>query len=143
VNGVVDDEAVKTRRHESGFTLIEVLVASAIIMASIGVLMQLFASGLDRTQRAGRVAHMLVAQRAIVHQLAMVNPADQKGGEGVAEGIHYRWEAKTLAPLVPMYDSDHKPWRQFGLFSLHVIMEYGSGKQRDFNMKLIGWQEMP
>jgi len=134
---------MKTRSYESGFTLIEVLVASAIIMASIGVLMQLFASGLDRTQRAGQVAHMLMAQRAIVHQLEMVNPADQKGGEGVAEGIHYRWKAKTLAPVVPMYDSDHRPWRQLGLFSLHVIMEHGSGKHREFNMKLVGWQAMP
>jgi len=141
VNGVVDDEAVKTCRYESGFTLIEVLVASAIIMASIGVLMQLFASGLDRTQRAGQVAHLLTAQRTIAHELEMLNPAVQKQGEGVAEGIHYRWKVYREAVMKTVYDPDGKLSRQLGLFEVQVTMQHKRGKSRDFTLHLIGWKD--
>jgi len=133
----------ENRAGEQGFTLIEVLVASAIIMASIGILMQLFASGLDRTRRAGQLAHLLSAQRTIAHQLEMVNPATQKRGKGVAEGIHYHWQADMLAPFAPIYDPEDLSRRQLGLFLLRVTMQYGSNKQSEFDMKRLGWKTAP
>ena len=82
------------KQTESGFTLIEVLVASAIVIASIGVLLQLFASGLDRMHRSGTVAHRILLERQIVSELKSVNPAQQNSGKGSAEGWHYSWRGQ-------------------------------------------------
>jgi len=127
-------------RSESGFTLVEVLIASAIIMASIGVLMQLFASGLDRTQRAGKVAHLLTAQRVIVHELEVINPAIQKSGEGSAEGISYQWKVVADEAMKPAYDPDGGLNRQIGLFKVQVAMKLKLGKSKEFTFELIGWK---
>jgi len=135
----MNDEMNKDN-HESGFTLIEVLVASAIIMASIGVLMQLFASGLDRTQRAGKMAHLLTAQRVIVHELEVTNPAIQKSGKGVAEGLSYHWKASVSEPMRYVYDADGEHYRQVGLFEIQVTVMSVSGKSRVFFFDQIGWK---
>ena len=134
-----NSDEVNKHSHESGFTLIEVLVASAIIMASIGVLMQLFASGLDRTHRAGKVAHFLVAQRVIVHELEMINPAMQKQGKGIAEGMPYQWSVVPGETMKAMYNPDGELERQVGLFEIQVTINAGSGKKRFFTFELIGW----
>jgi len=135
------DVRCENRVSEQGFTLIEVLVASAIIMASIGVLMQLFASGLDRTQRAGQVAHLLLAERSIMHELEVINPALQRQGKGVAEGIHYRWKAHGEVAMAPIYDPDGKLNRQLGLFEVQVAMQNDRGKRSSFTLHLIGWKD--
>ena len=127
------------RSAEQGFTLIEVLVASAILMTSIGVLMQLFASGLDRTARAGRMAHFLAAERTIAHRLEVINPAIQKRGKGVAEGVRYHWRSSRIAPLVPIYDAEGISRRKLGLFLLHITMQSDNNRQREFEMTLTGW----
>jgi len=140
-----DDGSMNKHGHESGFTLIEVLVASAIIMASIGVLMQLFASGLDRTHRAGEVAHLLTAERSILHELEMVNPAMQQTGEGVVEGVQYHWQAKEKIGMKPVYDADGisgvSSSRQIALFEVQVSMLSERGKSILFTFDLIGWKD--
>jgi len=127
-------------RRELGFTLVEVLVASAIIMITIGVLMQLFASGLGQNKKAGQMAHLLIAERVIVHILEGVNPSVQNTGEGVAEDIHYQWDAVVGEPFVAVFDPEGFTKRKIALFTITVYLETISGKKYSFQYEKLGWQ---
>jgi len=120
-------------RKEAGFTLIEVLVASAILMMSIGVLLQLFGSGLDRVKRAGEVAHLLTAKRAIIHTLDGINPAAVSAGSGVAEGLRYSWKAVVEEPFQPLHQYGRTFIRyELALFAVAVDIERIGGKHHQF-----------
>jgi len=126
--------------EEQGFTLIEVLVASAIVVASIGVLMQLFASGLDRMHRAGEHAHLILAERQIVNDLSQINPAGTARGEGDAEGFHYRWSAQAASSLLPIYDPEGLLHRKAAIYDVRVtIMRPDHGKA-ELTLKRLGWR---
>ncbi len=130
-------------RREDGFTLIEVLIASAIIVVSLGVLLQLFASGLAHTQRAGQVAHLIAAQRSIVHTLEVVNPALRSEGKGVAEGLRYQWQASLRKPYRLMYDPGGSSRRDVALFALTVSVKTARGKTYRFTLDQLGWRPRP
>jgi len=126
--------------RESGFTLIEVLVASAIIMTTIGVLMQLFASGLGQNKKAGQVAHLLIAERAIVHILEGVNPGVKDKGKGIAEGVRYQWHAVVREPFLPVFDPEGFAERKVALFTMMVDLDTRNGKKHSFQYEQLGWK---
>jgi len=127
------------KHKQAGFTLIEVLIASAIIMASLGVLLQLFGAGLSQTKKAGRIAHYLSAQRSVERQLLDINPALQKEGEGKAEGISYRWHAVKIEPFRSFYDPESAPGRLFALFLITVELDV-DGKSKQMEISQLGWK---
>jgi len=130
-------------QRQDGFTLIEVLIASAIIMASLGVLMQLFGSGLERIQHAGQKAHMLASQRYIVHFLEDINPASQSDGKGVAEGLVFYWKASIQEPFHLIYGSEGAGQREVALYDIKVRLQTAQQKQFVFVIKQLGWHQRP
>jgi len=125
---------------ESGFTLIEVLVASAIIMVSIGVLMQLFASSLGQSKKTGQVAHLLTTERVIIHTLERVNPALQEKGEGLVEGLTYQWHAVVRDPFRPVFDPEGFSERKIALFTMMVDINTRRGRKYHFTYEQLGWK---
>lgn len=131
------------RGSEAGFTLIEVLVASAIVITSMGVLMQLFGSGLDRLYRAGEHARIILAERQIVNALSRLNPASAAQGEGDIEGLHYRWKARPASPFLTMYDSTDTLRRQVAMYDVQVVVERPADGEVTFVLKRMGWKSQP
>jgi len=127
---------------QAGFTLIEVLIASAIIMASLGVLLQLFGSGLDRTLRAGQQAHLLTSQRVIVHVLEGVNPATHQQGRGVAEGLPYHWTANIREPFLKIQDPEGLVDREAALFTMTVNVQDARTGEYHFSFDQLGWRDL-
>lgn len=127
-------------RAESGFTLIEVLVASAILVVSIGVLMQLFASGLDRMHRSGVVSHRILVERQIVSELRTINPAETISGKGSVEGQSYRWQAKAVSEFQLIHVSMEPSGTSGALFNIHVELMRNGKPERAFELTLLGWK---
>jgi len=128
-------------KTQHGFTLIEVLVAAAIVIMSIGTIMQLFGSGLDQNKRIGQLAHLLTAQRTIMARMEYINPAQQAEGEGVAETLHYQWHAKIAEPYQRIYQEENSFPREIALFTINVQIEKPRGGHYQFTLKRLGWRE--
>jgi len=120
--------------------LIEVLVASAIVVASIGVLLQIFASGLDRIHRSGNVAHRILIERQIVSDLKAINPVLQHSGEGIVEGWNYRWRADKLTEFRAMQISGSLTTKKAALFNINVDLIQGEELEHTFELLLLGWE---
>lgn len=83
-------------QRQRGFTLVEVLVATAILIASMGVILQLFNAGLNGMHRAGRAQHQLLAQRHIFNALQLVNPSADTQRSGEIIGFKYEWDVERI-----------------------------------------------
>jgi len=131
---------MKPFNKEQGFTLIEVLVASAIAVVSIGVLMQLFASGLNRMHRAGEHAHIILAEQQVINDLSQINPAKTTQGEGDAEGLHYRWSAQPASPVLPIYDPEGVRHRKAAMYHVRIAIIRPERDAVELTLKRLGWK---
>lgn len=129
-------------KRVKGFTLVEVLVASAIVIMSLGVLLQLFASGLDRNHRAAELAHLLTAQKVIVANLELLNPAQTREGQGIAEGLTYQWSSQVVEHYRRIYQPEAEFPREAALFQLNVQIGRVNGEAYFFSIQQIGWRAL-
>ena len=127
-------------KKQQGFTLIEVLVASAIVIMSIGTILQLFSVGLDQNQRVAQLAHLLTAQRTITAELEQINPAQQQKGQGVTAALSYQWEAKIVLPYKNIYEEESFFPQELALYNINVQIEKPRDGRYQFNLQQIGWR---
>ncbi len=127
-------------KKQQGFTLIEVLVASTIVIISIGTILQLFSVGLDQNQRVAQLAHLLTVQRTVTAKLEQLNPAQQQKGQGISVGLNYQWQAKILLPFTQIHQEESFFPRQLALYDIDVKIEKPRGGIYQFNLQQIGWR---
>lgn len=80
-----------------GFTLIEVVVAFAILSISLGVLLEVFAGALRNADLAGRYGQAALLAQSELERLATQGPLVE-GVETGEFGGGYRWE-RLVEPL--------------------------------------------
>ena len=126
-----------------GFTLIEVLVASAIAIASIGILINLFAGSLDQLSRIENRAGQLVVEKEIVTRLSLVNPAKETAGQGEVGAWRYQWQSEPETEFRRLVDyfSSESPPRLIALFLVSVEIAGPGGTTKTLEIKRVGWKE--
>jgi general secretion pathway protein I len=87
-------------RKNSGFTLIEVLLALAIIAIALTALLQATAQDVSNTQRLKEktISHLISLQGVAMVQLGLINPT---AGQAITQvtnmlGQRWYWQAQTL-----------------------------------------------
>ncbi|MCF7980433.1 MAG: prepilin-type N-terminal cleavage/methylation domain-containing protein [Pseudomonadales bacterium] len=131
--------------RNTGFTLIEVLIASAIVMGSIGLLLSLFGSSLDRMQRVGEQAHIIIAEKEIINRLSVINPAKQQKGEGKFGDWAYQWSAHPITSFkhVSDYLGEIPYPRYLALFAIDIEIIRPERKTINLRIHRLGWRETP
>lgn len=134
---------LQTPHYIRGFTLIEVLVASAISTVSIGVILQLFASSINRIYRTGEMAHDLLIQQQVMQELSLINPAEKKQGEITLAEKKYHWQVKQIkAPAVIPFTQEELITEKFaGLYQITVNIDDGA-KNNTWHLQWdqLGWK---
>lgn len=127
-------------KNQHGFTLIEVLVASTIVIMSLGTILQLFSSGLSQNHKVGQLAHLLSAQRTIVAKLEQINPAKQEKGKGVVQGLSYQWIAKITEPYQLVYQLENDFPREVAIYNITVDITKPRQGKYQFILQRLGWR---
>lgn len=131
------------RRSSAGFSLLEVLVASAIAIASMAVIIQLFGAGLFQMDRVSASAQEILVQKEVANRLATLNPALANEGEGMVGPWQYHWSVRQIQefkPVSPHFGEALVP-RVVGLFEISVEAESRKGKRLDWQMTRVGWRD--
>lgn len=114
------------RPRSAGFTLLEVLVAMAILAVAVTAVMQLFGQGLRLARASGEqlTATLLASQKLTEIAEASLAPGTSQGVEG-----EYRWQAavRPVPGLQPVeLPEGLRPTGQ--LVQVAVRVEWGRGK---------------
>jgi general secretion pathway protein I len=108
---------------DGGFTLLEVLVALAILGLAVTTAIQLFAGGLRLLKQAGdhQRATLIADQKA--RELSILEEGRETGTEGP-----FAWERKTMVADVPaeLTTAGSQPYH---LYSVTVRVSWGGGSR--------------
>ena len=127
-------------KKQQGFTLIEVLVASAILIASMGVILQLFNAGLSGMHRAGHAQHQLLAQRHIYTALQLVNPSTDTARTGEIIGFQYQWDAERIGTPYFIQANESLGGTNLQLYRFMVSMDDGTNEPVTFEFTRMIYQ---
>ncbi|MEQ1527909.1 MAG: prepilin-type N-terminal cleavage/methylation domain-containing protein [Methylococcales bacterium] len=128
--------------RSAGFTLIEVLIASAIMTASMGVLLQLFSSSINRMHRAGEIARDQLIEQQILQELAVLNPAEKNQGDLVIEGQEYHWQAtlKNKLQIMTETQGEFGVEKSAGLYEISVSGNDPDDSSLNMHWDQLGWK---
>lgn len=90
---------MKIKRHASGFTLVEVLLALAIIAIALAALLKSMAQSVENTHRIKQktVSHWVALQGVAMIQLNLLQllPSQETTQDTTMLGEHWFWRART------------------------------------------------
>ncbi len=116
-------------RGEGGFTLVEIVVAMAVLGVSLVLVIELFSGGL----RLGRASeeYTLAGQfaRQKMEEISLNREIQEGIEDGEFEGTHYRWqvEVKKIDLLLIPPETDYKP--PVDLYQVQVRIIWMSGSK--------------
>jgi general secretion pathway protein I len=119
--------SVGARRQDTGFTLLEVLVALVVLATTVVAVLQLFGGGLRLAQAAGDHGDAALLASA---KLADLEPGPL--AEGSTEGTDgpYRWTRRvTLDPALLPVQPDTPEAMLIRLARVSVEVQWGQGRR--------------
>ena len=103
---------IARHRRQTGFTLIEVVVAFAIFAMTIGALYESFTGALRREAQAQEREQALLVAQSVLEQLR-VRPGPWSTEDSGTVSGGWRWRAQ-VAPF-DKTQNEHSPWRAFAV----------------------------
>lgn len=112
---------------EAGFTLVEVIVALAILSAGLGLLLGLISNSLRQTASAERMAEASSLAQFLMEEVGTVLPIRPEARDGQYPN-GYRWHLK-VQPYDSARESEERP---VGLYRISAEIEWEQGAERRF-----------
>jgi len=113
-------------KRKQGFTLIEVLVAMAILSVGIAVLIELFSGSLRLLRTSGEYTKAVNYARVKMEEMTVKPTVNEGIEEGEFDGA-YRWQVdvKRVDILPARIEIDFKPPVELFLVKVHVLWKSG------------------
>ena len=111
----------------------------------MGIILQLFGSGLERMHKVGTQAHLIIAQREVQHRLSTLNPALKKQGNGVVEGWEYHWTASQTEDYRHVTETlGEIPYpRYVALYAIEVTLSREQQRNINWQFLRLAWRSTP
>lgn len=136
----------------SGFTLIEILVASVILFSSIAAVTLIYKGAYLSSDKAA--SHMLISGMASTIATNIRQNIRQRGNEsetelkneGTSLGVKYHWKANLLEFRAPpnIYDIDSGkvtvPENKYKLWQVELTLKHGSA-EKTYYFKELSWND--
>jgi len=87
---------VRARQRQRGFTLLEVVVAFAILVLSLGALLESFSMTLRRSEKARNLERAELLIESVKDQLGITVALNQAGASGTDEDCQWQVHALTV-----------------------------------------------
>lgn len=127
-------------RRSAGFTLLEAIVALAILTAGTMALFAALNGALRGIERAEAAARLDTATLNAIALLEAVNPMQQPQGEAMLGEVRVAWRATPVeAPGPALTDYLRPGLFDVGLYDVAVVLEVGGRVERRFVLRRAGW----
>lgn len=130
-------------RRESGFTLLEAIVALAILAAGAMALFAALNGALRSIERAEAAARLDTATENAVDWLEVVNPMNEPHGEVVLGDYTMRWRSEPVVGPTDNLTAYLQPGLyQVGLYAIEAELWLDGELAGRFTLRRAGWQQV-
>jgi len=128
------------RRNVDGFTLLEAIVALAILAAGAMALFAAINGALRSIERAETAARLDTATENAIAMLETINPMERPRGEERIGDLEVRWSAQAVEPPgVGLTDYLQPGLFDVGLYNVEVVLFLDGRIERRFILRRAGW----
>jgi len=134
----------------SGFTLVEVLIASTILFAALVVITDSFRASMVASQRADETVKLLTPLPVLIDAIAeqiRESPGAKVSGEGRLLSVDYQFEATSVLfePPLPRFNPETGAQEisepRYRLYDVSLTLRRPA-VQRTFSYREIAWQPL-
>lgn len=131
------------RHDHRGFTLLEAIVALAILAAGGMALFAALNASLRSIERIDAAARLDTATRNAIAHLETVNPMRQPEGETLLGEVRMRWVATPIeARREGLTDYLQPGYFDIALYRVEVELETAGEAPRRFELRRAGWEQV-
>jgi len=131
-----------------GFTLIEVLIALAILSSAIIIVFQIFSFGFRNLAKIGRYQDLYIAMNNIVEEIDLITDFEQnKKKSGKAGEFEYEWQATPHSPKQRMTTPFEENISSYMITLYKIVLKIyyeardGRRELREFTFYKVGWAD--
>ncbi len=137
-------------RRQSGFTLIEVLIAAVIMFTVLATATLSLRTALNASERAAVTAELLAPLpwiTPVIRDSLRADPAAERSGEGALFGVTYRFRANIVRLGAPptRFDPDAADFMDYGprfaLYDVELELER-DGETASFLYQELAWRPL-
>lgn len=124
--------------NKRGFTLLEVMIAIAILGVALTVILQLFAQGLDSAKRSGEYSKAVLYAKEKMEELIAMDDLAEGEESGEFDDV-YRWH-REIKPAELEDEEDQESYQPLPMeiFELSVRVSWLSdGKDKSFEVNTL------
>ena len=130
------------RRHARGFTLLEAIVALAILSAGGMALFAAMTQSVQMVNRAEQAREDDTALRNAMSWLEQVNPMQAPDGSMPLGEYELRWTSRLVEPVRPGATGYLEPGLyDVGLYELELQLWRGDTLRRELPVRRVGWRQ--
>ncbi len=129
------------RASEDGFSVLEAIVAMAILAAALIPLLALQGQFLRTTQALERVEQRLGAEETALAHIGALNLVQSPTGTLSTQSGEISWQSRAVMPARKARNADGFPSRyNITLYEVTVTLSYKGGRQEQFLLQGLGWK---
>jgi general secretion pathway protein I len=130
-------------RSSRGFTLLEAIVALAVLAAAGLALFAAMAQAMQMLQRAEHARAVDAAMRDAIALSERIDPLDRKGGELALDPYVVRWAARPVEPVRDNVTGFLQPGLyQVGLFDVRLDLWRDGRIERSIDVRRAAWKQV-
>ncbi|NOH46617.1 prepilin-type N-terminal cleavage/methylation domain-containing protein [Vibrio rotiferianus] len=126
-------------KQSRGFTLIEVLVALAILAGAFSVIFQGFNQVNINNFRVESLQQKVMLEDSIFRELQSINPSEKNSGVGKRGEVHFQWKASPISALAPLRTEEQTTKTYIQMFRVDVKYQ-NKGQEQTFDFEQMGWE---
>jgi prepilin-type N-terminal cleavage/methylation domain-containing protein len=128
-------------KTDSGFTILEALVALAILAAALIPLLGMQSQFVDRIAAQERLQTRLSLESALVAALEDINLQLHQSGQINGVGYRAEWQAAARGPAASTRISSGEPARfDLQAYTVTIRVVYEDGRQELYRLPGLGWR---
>lgn len=132
-------------RNERGFLVLEVLIASLILTASVAATMYLFRIGTEGLERANRSNLLSSKLPQAVNLVKSLDLNSKAGSEDLGDGIIITWNARLLEKTIPdiiMQEGKVKGIHELYLYQVNFDLAGREGLKREYKLNVFKYKTL-
>lgn len=125
------DSVISARRRQDGYTLIEVIVAFALLALALTLLLGTLSGAVRQVRWSGDAGNAALHAQSLLDTVGFGSPLEPGRSDGEFEGGRYRWSLAIAPWDEPLPPNVPRPPAGNRLYEVALSVQWGGGGPRE------------